>query len=80
MIYKIPPRQSVGKDYSAYWDNFLTNEEINKILAMPEWINTTKACVGGSSVDGKIVEKIRTTDKMGETKEIRYKIGIFRLR
>jgi PKHD-type hydroxylase len=62
MIYKIPPRQSVGKDFSAYWDNFLTNEEINKILAMPEWLNTAKASVGGSSGNGEIVEKIRTTD------------------
>ncbi len=31
MIYPIPPRQSIGKDFSAYWDAFLTEDEINKI-------------------------------------------------
>jgi PKHD-type hydroxylase len=27
MIYPIPPRQSQGKDFTAYWENFLTNDE-----------------------------------------------------
>jgi PKHD-type hydroxylase len=49
MIYPIPPRQPRGKDFCAYWDNFLSNDEINELLAMPEWMNATSASVGGQS-------------------------------
>lgn len=62
MIYPIPPRQSKGKDFTAYWEGFLTNEEINKILARPEWLNVGEACVGGSSNKLEIKKDIRTTD------------------
>jgi PKHD-type hydroxylase len=62
MIYPIPPRHSVGKHFTAYWENFLTPEEINKILAMPEWFNTADACVGGSVVANEVNKHIRTTD------------------
>jgi hypothetical protein len=49
MIYAIPPRQSLEKDTHSYYDNFLTEEEINTVLAMPEWLNADEACVGGQS-------------------------------
>lgn len=62
MIYPIPPRHSKGKDFTAYWEGFLTNEEINKILAMPEWLNVGDAAVGGSGNLSGINKKIRTTD------------------
>jgi PKHD-type hydroxylase len=62
MIYSIPPRQSKGKDFSAYWENFLTDDEINKILARPEWLNVSDACVGGGSGTMEINKNIRTTD------------------
>jgi PKHD-type hydroxylase len=60
MIYPIPPRQSTGKDYTAYWDNFLTEEEINKILAYPEWLEQEAACVG--SAEGVVNAGIRTSE------------------
>jgi PKHD-type hydroxylase len=59
MIYQIPPRHSKGKDSHAYYENFLTNDEINRILAYPEWLNYQAASVGGS---GSIETKIRKTD------------------
>ena len=62
MIYQIPPRNSIGKDTHAYWENFLTNEEINKILARPEWLNIGNACIGGSGGNSQINKDIRTTD------------------
>lgn len=61
MIYPIPPRQSIGKDFCAYWDNFLSNDEINKILAMQEWFNVNDASVGGSSNSYEINKQIRET-------------------
>jgi PKHD-type hydroxylase len=61
MIYPIPPRQSKGKSQTAYWENFLTTEEINKILAIPEWLNVQDACVG-TSTDFEIDKRLRTTD------------------
>jgi PKHD-type hydroxylase len=62
MIYSIPPRQSKGKDFTAYWEGFLTDDEINKILAMPEWLKANDACVGGSGDHSEINKNIRTTD------------------
>jgi PKHD-type hydroxylase len=62
MMYPIPPRQSKGKDCTAYWEGFLTANEIKKILAMPEWKNAKDACLGTSVGNSEINKKIRTTD------------------
>jgi len=62
MIYPIPPRQSKGKDYTAYWEGFLNNEEINKILSYPEWLKTSDAYIGNSSEKTIINKNARTTD------------------
>lgn len=51
MIYGIPPKNQSGKDICAYWDNFLTDEYINEILAFPDWINLAPAVVGGQATD-----------------------------
>lgn len=47
MIYSIPPRNQTGKDFCAYWDNFLSSEQINEILALPEWLDMGIGQVGG---------------------------------
>jgi PKHD-type hydroxylase len=52
MIYPIPPRNTFGKDKLAYWEEFLTPEDINLILAQPEWLNLQVGCVGGSGPSG----------------------------
>jgi PKHD-type hydroxylase len=62
MIYSIPPRHSVGEDFVAYWEGFLTKEDINKILAMPEWLNVAEAGIGGSGGNSAIDKNIRRTD------------------
>jgi PKHD-type hydroxylase len=62
MIYPIPPRHSVGKDTYAYWENFLTDDEINKILAYPEWLNCSPASIGTSGGAPKVSPLIRKTD------------------
>lgn len=55
MIYSIPPRNQSGKDSCAYWDNFLSNDQINKILALPEWLDMDTGMVGGSgSAEGMV--------------------------
>ena len=47
MIISIPPRNHIGLDNHAYWENFLSNDEINFILAQPEWLSVSNAVVGG---------------------------------
>jgi PKHD-type hydroxylase len=64
MIYQIPPRQPSGKDFSAYWDNFLSRDEINELLSMPEWLNSSAGSVGGQQVNlegASITEEIRSS-------------------
>lgn len=47
MIYNIPPRNFKGRESVAYWDDFLTQEQINAILARNEWLDMSKGTVGG---------------------------------
>lgn len=62
MIYPIPPRSTPGKDFLAYWEGFLTVEDINLLLAQPEWLNVQAGCIGGAGETNGINEQIRTTD------------------
>lgn len=62
MIYPIPPRSVPGKDSLAYWEDFLTQEDINLILAQPEWLQLQPGCIGGSSLDGMVDKNVRTTE------------------
>ena len=61
MIFQIPPANSSGKDHTAYWENFLTPDEVNLILAQPEWLNTKDGCVGGSTGESLVNKETRTT-------------------
>lgn len=49
MIATIPHKQIYGSDHLIFWENFLTEEEIQTILALPNWHNTEQASIGGSS-------------------------------
>lgn len=49
MIFPIPPRNAPGKDHLAYWEGFLSGDDINLLLAQPEWLNARQGCVGGST-------------------------------
>lgn len=46
MIATIPHRDIFGKETHAYWENFLTKEEIKILLALPNWHETDKAFIG----------------------------------
>ena len=63
MLFPIPPRSFFGKDTHAFMDNVFSDEEINKILALPEWHTTKKGSIGGSTTSEEIVkENFRETD------------------
>ena len=57
MLYPVPPVNGFNKEDMAHWDGFLTDAEINLILAQPEWLRTEHACVGAGAVN----EDIRRT-------------------
>jgi len=61
MIFAIPPRMNHGQDEVAFWDGFLTEEEINFLLAQPEWVQREVGCVGGSGGSAVADSKIRET-------------------
>lgn len=61
MIYSINPINTFGKDYSAYWEGFLTNEEIDYLLNIENWQNVTQAQIGGN-------ENISTDTSIRSTK------------
>jgi PKHD-type hydroxylase len=61
MIYPIPPRGIPGKDHMAYWEGFLTADDINLILAQPEWLNLQAGCIGGASATNGVNPNIRAS-------------------
>lgn len=61
MIYPIPPRNIPGKDNLAYWEEFLSDEDINLLLAQPEWLNVQAGCIGGGGGDRAINLDIRAS-------------------
>jgi PKHD-type hydroxylase len=61
MIYPIPARNIPGKDFMAYWEGFLTNEDINLLLAQPEWLQLQDGSIGGAGVTSQINPDIRSS-------------------
>lgn len=61
MIYPIPPRSIPGKDHLAYWEGFLSDEDINLLLAQPEWLNVQAGCVGGGGNTNIVNEHVRSS-------------------
>lgn len=61
MIHPIPPRAIPGKDHLAYWEGFLTPEDINLLLAQPEWLNLQDGCIGGSGGGSEVNGRIRSS-------------------
>lgn len=59
MILSIPPRNNFNQDYMAYWDGFLTEEDINLLLAQPEWINSNKGKVNDNNGSGVLDLSVR---------------------
>lgn len=61
MLYPIPPREPIGKDFLAYWEGFLTADDIALILSQPEWLNLQPGCVGGAAKTTEINPSVRVT-------------------
>ena len=49
MLYPIPPRNIPGKDSLAYWEGFLSPEDIHLLLSQPEWLSLHKGSIGGAT-------------------------------
>lgn len=62
MFYPIPPHTVKGREEAAFWEGFLSNDEINLLLAQPEWLSLQPGCVGGSSAQGSINPDVRQSE------------------
>jgi PKHD-type hydroxylase len=61
MIAMIPPRNIINSSETAYWEGFLSDEDINFILSLPEWANQSEANIGVSGGVSEVNKQIRTT-------------------
>jgi len=55
LVYPIAPFNSPGKDDVCYWEGFLSDDDINYLLARPEWHDQNDAQIGGG--ENGIVDK-----------------------
>ena len=60
MLFPINPKIFVHADTHAYVEGFLCEEDINKILAMPQWLTTTDGAVGNGP-EGEVKATTRRT-------------------
>jgi PKHD-type hydroxylase len=49
MIASIPPRQFSFSEPFAFWEDFLTESEINQLLNLPQWKEIQNGSVGGDA-------------------------------
>lgn len=61
MIHPIPPRATPGRDHLAYWEEFLSSDDINLLLAQPEWLKLQDGCIGGASGGSEVNERVRAS-------------------
>jgi len=61
MNFTFPPYESTDKSPIAYWENFLTDQQIDEILSVPEWGNLSPAQVGTNG-NGMVRPEVRETD------------------
>jgi PKHD-type hydroxylase len=79
MILNLPPKSPAGKDDVAYWDDFLDEADINKILSLTNWHKSKNGEVG-SGMGGVYAPEVRTSqvswmDVNSETADIWNKIS-----
>jgi PKHD-type hydroxylase len=76
MIFSIEPKKKFETTSVAYWENFLTEEDINKILNLPEWNNLKEGQIGNEMVNTSIRDsKINWLSLNQDTLEIYQKIS-----
>jgi PKHD-type hydroxylase len=62
LICPIAPFSSPGKGDECFFEDFLTNDDINYILARPEWLQSSEGRIGnGHDRDGEVNKDVRTT-------------------
>jgi PKHD-type hydroxylase len=59
MVYPIVPNTGHTKDSLIFWEDFFTPEEINAILAFPEWVQAKQARIGYG--EGEVNDEKRRT-------------------
>jgi PKHD-type hydroxylase len=57
----LPHKNAYGNDWCAYWENFLTSEQIDRLLNHSEWKDQQPALVGASGVQSEVDPTIRRT-------------------
>jgi PKHD-type hydroxylase len=76
MIYPIPPVNTFGKDQYAYWEGFLTNEEINYLANIDNWSNLAPAQIGSGVTNQNFRStKISWLELSNENKDIWNKLA-----
>jgi PKHD-type hydroxylase len=61
MIAMIPSRYVAGSSNTAFWENFLSDEDINLILSLPEWSLGGDASIGAAGNHSEVNREKRTT-------------------
>lgn len=61
MIYSVSPLNPPGKDNCAFWEGFLTNDQINEILSYPEWLSMSNGRIKGDQEAGTVDHDIRSS-------------------
>lgn len=80
MIYPLHPIERFNKNRPIFWEDFLTDDDINKILAAPEWLQATEGKIGNSVEEGPRLDKSIRSSELGwyypnaNNQEIWYKI------
>jgi PKHD-type hydroxylase len=46
MIIDVTPYNNLNFEHVVYWENFFTEDELNKILSLPDWYNVSDGIVG----------------------------------
>jgi PKHD-type hydroxylase len=62
MNLQLPPRSPDGLSSHAFWEDFLSNEEILTLLSVKEWVESKKGLVGSDVGDGTYSNQIRDSD------------------
>lgn len=58
----LPHRNSPGKDNLAYWENFLSPEDIAQLINLPEWGSVSPAVIGGAETGPRVEERVRKSN------------------
>lgn len=70
MIKSLPKRYIAAQESIAYWEDFLSDEDINLLLRQPEWSATQLGRVGGFDGEIDIAARAATVCWIGSKPEL----------